>query len=131
MRIVFFYENAEINAMEDMANELNEKAGTAEEKVEMLREKLSMLSPYIKVNIEPMKIDGTMVTVEVSIDYLLDICGVIKSHAQQVADSVNAAMTMVKAFGAVSPMFNSLKDILSKAMAFKQLNSTDKKDIAA
>ena len=45
MRIVFFYENAEINAMEDMANELNKKAGTAEEKVEMLREKLSMFSP--------------------------------------------------------------------------------------
>jgi len=131
MRIVFFYENAEINAMEDMANELNEKAGTAEEKVEMLREKLSMLSPYFKVNVEPMRIDGTMVTVEVSIDYLLDICGIIKNHAQQVVDSVNAAMTMAKAFGAVSPMFSSLKDILSKAMDFKQLNNTDRKDIAA
>ena len=131
MRIVFFYENAEINAMEDMANELNKKAGTAEEKVEMLREKLSMFSPYIKVKVEPMIDGGVMISADVSIAYLLDLCGVIKSHAQQVVDSVNAAMTMAKAFGAVSPMFSSLKDILSKAMDFKQQNSTDRKDIAA
>lgn len=130
MRIVFFYEGAEINAMEDMANELNEKAGEAEERVEMLREKLSMFSPYIKLSVEPMIDGGVMISADVSIDYLLDLCGVIKMHAQQVVDAAKAASAMIGAIHAVSPVFSSLKDIFSKSINFKKQDS-DSKDIAA
>lgn len=130
MKISVYYGGAEINAMEDMANELNEKAGEAEERVEMLREKLSMFSPYIKLSVEPMIDGGVMISVDVSIGYLLDLCGVIKMHAQQVVDAAKAASAMIGAIHAVSPVFSSLKDIFSKSINFKKQDSGNK-DIAA
>lgn len=118
MKISIVYSNAELVSMEEMGTEINRQT-KVNEKVEIFRERINSFSPYITASVTPMNDGSSVITMNIKTDYVLDICGTIKTHAKDIVNTGRRIYKAFEALKAISPCLGDLKTIMSKAMDFK------------
>ena len=128
MKITLEYTKEEVEAMAEANKAVASELGIdTSDQEEVLRMHFRAVSHYIDEEFIPRQNGSCLIVMDAKEDFILDVCGTIRTSAPKVAQVAQAVKSVVGAVKALVPCINDLKTILVKTMDLKVVDTAEER----